>query len=135
MRAWILGVFLLISPWAAAQSPMDHAVSLRIPPVAYLRPEGARGEAASVLELGAGLHGVRLLANTRWTLSVEVRGEAVLASRPLAEELHLFLGQGSLTLTLWVGGEVRLRVEVGLLTAPQTPGEAFSEQGPLDPPQ
>lgn len=117
MRAWILGVFLLISPWAAAQSPIDHAVSLRIPPVAYLRPEGARGEAASVLELGAGLHLVRLVANTRWTLLVEVRGEAVLASRPLAEGLHLFLGQGSLTLTLWVppGSKVRLEVEVAPL--------------------
>jgi len=90
-------------------------VGIRIPPVAYLRPEGARGEGATALELGAGLHALRLVANTRWTLLVEVRGEAVVASVPLAEGRHLLTGQGSLTLTLWVppGGEVRLRVEVG----------------------
>ena len=71
MWAWFLGVFLLISPWASAQSPLGNTVSIRIPPVAYLRPEGARGEAASVLELGAGLHAVGRVANARWTLWVE----------------------------------------------------------------
>ncbi|WP_117237203.1 hypothetical protein [Thermus sediminis] len=118
MRPWILALLILVGGVALAQSAASVGVGIRIPAVVGLRLAEAGGPLVPTLELGPGVHTLRLVANTRWELRVEVEGQAFLASFPLQAGRHVFSGRGGLTFTLEVSPGGRVRLEVGLPGAP-----------------
>jgi hypothetical protein len=118
MRHLVLALLILVGGVALGQSAASVGVGIRIPAVVGLRLAEAEGPMVSTLELGPGIHTLRLVANTEWELRVEVEGQALLANLPLQAGTHVLSGRGRLTLTLEVPPGSRVRLEVGLPGVP-----------------
>ncbi|KOX91068.1 hypothetical protein BVI061214_02272 [Thermus aquaticus] len=114
MRTWILALLILVGGVAPAQSAASVGVGIRIPAVVGLRLAEVEGPMVSALELGPGVHTLRLVANTQWELRVEVEGQALLANLSLQAGTHVLSGRGRLTLTLEVPPGSRVRLKVAL---------------------
>ncbi len=106
----MLVLLLLVGAWGAAQGTVGSRIDVRIPAVAGLslgEPGGLREEVL----LSPGRHVLRVVANTRWVLKVEVRGRAILGGVPLEAGVRVYEGRGRLSLSLEVAeGAVSVRV-------------------------
>ena len=65
MRTWILALLILVGGVALAQSAASVGVGIHIPVVVGLRLAEVEGPMVSALELGPGVHTLRLVANTQ----------------------------------------------------------------------
>lgn len=118
MLRGFLTFLLFVVPLALAEGPVAASrVGVAIPPVAFLRvvsPSPGTPTFAEALELSSGRHVLRAVANTRWSLSLSVRGKVLVDGVPYGEGRHVLEGRGRREVVLEVEEGGRVEVGVGL---------------------